>query len=475
MRKFSLILSAACVVLILLSTGSAQIKGKGVEVGISGGAAIGQNEAKAADQTAELDGRFIIGIPLSTYLGLDIGAGMTRNASKGANAALDYKTDLVPVDLRLRLGLTKTALTPYVYAGIGMVHWDVKTPPGDTLPNYEKDGWTGFIPFGVGLQWRLSPGFALDLCGGDNYTFTNYINPGGEPSNQKENGDSYLSFMAGLRIGLGGGNPDLDRDGLTNKEEKILGTDPRNPDTDGDGLDDFAEVNTYKSDPLKADTDGDGLTDGQEVLTYKTDPLKADTDGDKLSDGAEVNQYHTSPLNADSDKDGLNDYAEVMTYKTDPMKADTDGGSVNDGLEVTRGTNPLDLSDDVPKVEAPKKAVIQLETGKAIVLEGIVFKTASADILPASEQILTLALNTLQENPDVTVEIQGHTDNVGKHDSNVKLSLKRAESVKAWLVAKGIAADRLTTKGMGPDHPIADNSTPEGKQQNRRIEFVRVK
>jgi len=71
------------------------------------------------------------------------------------------------------------------------------------------------------------------------------------------------------------------------KEEKLLGTDPKNPDTDGDGLKDGEEVNTYRR-SIKADTDGDGLTDGDEVLKYKTDPLKTDSDGDGLSDKDEL-------------------------------------------------------------------------------------------------------------------------------------------------------------------------------------------
>jgi outer membrane protein OmpA-like peptidoglycan-associated protein len=196
---------------------------------------------------------------------------------------------------------------------------------------------------------------------------------------------------------------------------------------------------------LNADTDGEGLSDGDEVLNYKTDPLKADSDGDTLTDANEINKH-----------------------KTDPLKPDTDDGTVNDNLEVSRGSNPLNPGDDIPKIAIT-------EVGKAIVLPGIVFKTGSAEILPASEPILEDAYTTLRDNPEIYVEIHGYTDNTGKLDKNMTLSQNRAESVKQWLIAKGISDTRMATKGFGPENPVADDATPEGRQQNRRIEFVRVK
>jgi outer membrane protein OmpA-like peptidoglycan-associated protein/opacity protein-like surface antigen len=462
------------------------MKGQGLEVGIAGGASIGQNEAKTQD--TELNARALIGIPVFDFLGIDISGGMTRNSNK------DYDTELIPVDLRLRLGWPNTRLTPYVYGGIGMVHRDVVTEPPALRPDYvsadDADAWSGYAPLGAGLQYRFSPAFAMELSGGTNLMFTDFVYPAAET--EKENGDSFLSFLLGLRFAPGAEAPDYDHDGLSTKDEKALGSDPRNADTDGDGLDDGAEVSNYKTSPLMADTDNDGLDDYAEVNTHKTDPLAADSDQDKLTDGDEVTTRHTNPLKADTDADGLNDYAEVITYKTDPLKtdtdgegltdgdevqkhhtdplkADTDGGTVSDKVEVARNSDPLKASDDIPK-----KEVIQMETGKAIVLEGIVFKTGSADILPESEKILTLALNTMEENPTLKVEIQGFTDNVGSRSSNMKLSQKRADSVKAWLVAKNIDARRISTIGKGPDNPIADNSTPEGRQQNRRIQFVKM-
>jgi outer membrane protein OmpA-like peptidoglycan-associated protein len=260
---------------------------------------------------------------------------------------------------------------------------------------------------------------------------------------------------------------DTDGDGLSDGDEvHKYHTDPLNPDTDGDGLSDGDEVLRFHSDPLKkVDTDGDGLSDGEEITIYHTDPNKVDTDGDGLTDYEEVKIYHTDPLKVDTDGDGISDGNEVHKYHTDPLKADTDEGGVTDGAEVAQGTNPLDPSDDIPKVV----------TGKSLVLDGVGFLPNSADITPSSYNALLGIYQTMKENPNIEVEIRGYTDNVGTRTKNVKLSQARADAVKAFLVAKGTDASRINAIGFGPDDPIDSNKTPEGRAKNRRIEFVRVK
>jgi OmpA-OmpF porin, OOP family len=81
----------------------------------------------------------------------------------------------------------------------------------------------------------------------------------------------------------------------------------------------------------------------------------------------------------------------------------------------------------------------------------------------------------LDGHPDLRLRIEGHTDDTGNPDSNRTLSERRADAVKAFLVAEhGIDEDRLETAGLGPDQPVAPNDTPEGRQQNRRVELVRL-
>ena len=113
-------------------------------------------------------------------------------------------------------------------------------------------------------------------------------------------------------------------------------------------------------------------------------------------------------------------------------------------------------------------------TGK-VVTHGIYFDTGSATIKPQSLPTLKKILSLLQDRPGLKFSIEGHTDNRGAQGLNQTLSENRAKAVKAWLVSKGISADRLRTKGWGDTKPIASNDTAVGRANNRRVEFVKLK
>jgi outer membrane protein OmpA-like peptidoglycan-associated protein len=115
--------------------------------------------------------------------------------------------------------------------------------------------------------------------------------------------------------------------------------------------------------------------------------------------------------------------------------------------------------------------IIILEKGKTVVLTGITFEFNKATLKGESETVLTRAYNAMVANPDVRVEISGHTDNVGSQQYNQKLSLERAQAVRNWLVQKGIASNRMKTVGKGENEPVSSNDTDAGRAENRRIEF----
>lgn len=318
------------------------------------------------------------------------------------------------------------------------------------------------------------------------------------PLNQDSDSDR-LTDSEEIAKKLDPNDPDKDKDGLIDGDEVTRGTDPFDPDTDKDGLNDGDEVHKYKTDPLKKDSDGDGLSDYDEVLKYKTDPNKVDTDGDGLSDADEISRK-TDSNNPDTDDDGLTDGDEVNKYSTDPLNKDTDADGVTDGVEIKQlGTDPknrdtdgdgiIDSQDKCPtKAETfngyldedgcpDEKPLTEkaIKKGDKIILEGVEFEFNKADLKPGTTKALDMGYQTMIDFPKMSVEIGGHTDNVGKAAYNQKLSEARANAVRNYLIAKGIDASRIIGKGYGKTQPIAPNTSEEGRQRNRRIEFKILK
>lgn len=109
---------------------------------------------------------------------------------------------------------------------------------------------------------------------------------------------------------------------------------------------------------------------------------------------------------------------------------------------------------------------------RSLDISNVEFAMGAAKLSANSESDLTDIANVLIENDHMSFEVSGHTDNLGRYSRNVILSDKRAESVRAYLISKGVAEDRLTAKGYGPDKPIASNLTMAGRAHNRRVELV---
>ena len=109
---------------------------------------------------------------------------------------------------------------------------------------------------------------------------------------------------------------------------------------------------------------------------------------------------------------------------------------------------------------------------QTVIVRAVDFEFNSAQLTMPAEQTLDQVASALHAQPELLVEIQGHTDSIGSDSYNLNLSRKRAEAVKAYLVSKGLADSSLTAQGYGKTKPIASNATAEGRAQNRRVEFV---
>ncbi|PID59611.1 MAG: hypothetical protein CR986_04920 [Ignavibacteriae bacterium] len=446
-------------------------------------------------------GRGFLRTELNHFLEAEIGVAI------GELGGEDYLNDtwknfIMPVDLRLIFSPVATATTnTYLYAGIGSLKWKISDFPKSVSAYETKEyGWNTFIPVGGGMEILLNEELILDISAGYNFTDFDDLNYYNNPDEK----DGYFDFGLGLTFLMGNEDKDDDNDGLKTHYENMIGTNPKLKDTDFDLLSDGDEVNIYKTDPLKKDTDNDGLTDAEEIRKYDSDPFSKDTDGDglsdfdevdkfytnptlkdtdsdELSDGYEVNIHKTNPALKDTDNDGLTDSEEIKKYKTDPNNPDTDKDGFTDGLEINKlNTDPLVKNKSASKKTTPKKIKkkkkkLNIKKNKQVVLQGITFETNKSVISRKSEAVLENAYLELKENPNMYIEIQGYTDNVGKAKNNKILSQKRADAVRLWLVKQGIDALRIKAVGYGALRPIASNKTEEGRRKNRRIEIKVLK
>ena len=161
-------------------------------------------------------------------------------------------------------------------------------------------------------------------------------------------------------------------------------------------------------------------------------------------------------------------------------------GNYNDviasiGLQIPLGAAPAPESEPepapAPAPEEPAAAPVPPPPPPApaspriIQLPGVQFVTNSAHLLPVSRSTLNRAVHILKANPDIDAEVAGYTDSTGKASYNLRLSQRRAEAVKQYLVRHGIDAARLSAKGYGEADPIASNRTAAGRAQNRRVEL----
>ena len=116
-----------------------------------------------------------------------------------------------------------------------------------------------------------------------------------------------------------------------------------------------------------------------------------------------------------------------------------------------------------------------IKQNKSYNFNNIRFAYNSAELKSGSIPVLNSILKTLKDNPQMVIEIRGHTDNIGSAEYNLKLSQKRAEKVKEYFVKNGITDIRLKTRGYGVSKPVASNDTEAGRAKNRRTEFYIIK
>jgi OmpA-OmpF porin, OOP family len=199
------------------------------------------------------------------------------------------------------------------------------------------------------------------------------------------------------------------------------------------------------------DADGDGVPDSADKCPNTPVGVKVDATG--------------CPL--DSDGDGVPDLRDKCPNTPVGVKVDatgcpldSDGDGVPDYKDQCPGTPP---GVKVNQLGCPKR--------EPIVLKGVNFAFDSAELTQQSLTILDGVAEILTKHPDLKITIAGHTDSVGTADYNKKLSQRRTESVRSYLISRGVNAANLTAVGFGEEQPIASNDEAEGRAKNRRVEL----
>jgi OOP family OmpA-OmpF porin len=344
------------------------------------------------------------------------------------------------------------SVSPFVLIGGGRMGINSDYSGNDNDPE---------LHFGGGLKVNLDRRVALRLDVRDNIT------------KQRPEADTAHHVEALLGISLVFGRPssrpeDHDSDGVVDLQD----TCPLEQGPPPDGC------------PIR-DRDADGFPDPKDQCPLEAGvapdgcPVR-DADHDAVPDGSDEcrDVPGIAPTGCpDKDNDGVLDRddrcLDVPGLAPHGCPPDSDGDGFVDNQDKcpneTETKNGFEDEDGCPD-QIPDD--LKKFTG---VIPGIEFESGKADVRMTSAPVLQAAAAVLTQYPKLKVMIVGHTDNVGNHDTNVELSRRRAESVKAFLIKQGVAPDRVETRGEGPDTPIASNTTKVGRQQNRRIEFQIIK
>jgi len=330
-------------------------------------------------------------------------------------------------------------LVPFVVLGLGGM--TVKSHP-DTLGTDADPE----MHWGLGAKFAINEYLSARFDFRDNLMQKNLLLVGVENGDLVQNTEFLLG--ASFTLGRTPYQPavDSDGDGFLDSQDACptqVGIAPDGcpapvVDTDHDGIPDANDACPREAEDGQPPTATDGCPnkdlDGDGVLIPED---KCPTEKGIVPDGCPVR---------DKDADGINDDVDKC-----PDQPET-----KNGFEDADG-----CPDELPQAVAKFAGVIK----------GIEFDFGKATIRKNSNKVLDEAVKVLTDYKDLRVMITGYTDDVGERQTNIDLSEARANSVKAYMVSKGVEDGRIETHGAGPDNPIADNKTDKGRQQNRRIEF----
>ena len=323
----------------------------------------------------------------------------------------------------------------------------------------------------LGITFRITPAFSLFVQAGQHVILTDDDRLDGVGTSTSNNfwdtNDRYMQFSSGVTVNSGKPK-DADGDGVPDRKDKCPDT-PQGVkvdengcplDTDGDGVADYQDkcpdVKGLASLQGCPDADNDGVTDADDKCPNTPAGVKVDATG--------------CPLDADGDK--VPDYLDKcpgtpagVAVDANGCPLDRDGDGVPDYQDKCPDRAGPASNKGCPEIKAEQKKLLNEAT------KYINFDFNKATLKPSSYPKLEQMVQILNEYPDYSLSIAGHTDSKGDDNYNLRLSYERAASARKYMVSKGITAERIESRGYGESKPIADNKTAAGQARNRRVDF----
>ena len=473
-----------CICLASTLATKAQTEDKKWNVGLHGGIIqyngdLGRDWYQT-DKTAYGFGAISVSRYLWKYLDLNV---LYSRGTLGYNSGVTgYKSDFSAASANLRLNLIGQEywVRPYVFAGVGVILFDRQL-------NFHKEKIDSALPTaGGGINIRLSPVMSLQLQ--ETFMFTNNDSRDGVVSGKK---DDYLTHIAGLTFNFGS-KKDADNDGVSDSRDACPDT-PANVavdkkgcplDKDGDGVADYLDTCPDVAGTVMLsgcpDKDNDGVRDMDDRCpdVKGTIALKGcpDADGDGVADIDDKcpNSMAGSKVDAkgcpmDDDKVGVMNDVDRCPTAFGPASLngcpDADGDGVADIDD--RCPNAKGTAENKGCPEIAKKDVVRI----TYIGSKIFFENNSDKLKVASLVLLDELAAILNKYDGANLTIDGHTDSNGSDEFNMVLSQKRTNSVRTYLIGKGISDSHLIATGFGESKPIADNKTSLGRSKNRRVEL----
>jgi outer membrane protein OmpA-like peptidoglycan-associated protein len=384
----------------------------------------------------------------------------------------NFETEVNPyIEMKLQFAaFPQSRITPYVFAGGGILAFTPKDTDGNKIPVSKSDNWgdwKGMALVGAGAEFFINEYVAINGLVDWHLPFTDQLD--GLAAGEWD--DGYWGAKVGIAVYVG--QTDSDGDGIPNSRD----ADPRRPedfddfedddgapelDNDHDGIPDMydwaanarEDVDNFQDwdGAPDLDNDGDGIMDDRDKAPNEAE----DFDGYEDEDGAP---------DWDNDRDGIVDIYDGAANDPETFNDYMDWDGIPDEACKCSGHEPVKVKTDI----MPEKV------GEKVILRDVNFEFASAKLTLNSHAILNNVADILKDHMEIELEIQGHTDSVGSDSYNQGLSQKRADSVRNYLIKQGIEKGRLKSIGYGERYPVASNDTEEGQAMNRRVEFLRLK